>query len=239
LLYHLPELLKRNSETVFICEGEKDADALTELGLLATCNPMGVGKWRDDYAQALHGRNVVVITDNDPATDEHGQLHCKGQKHAGVAAESLLQHECEVRILELPRGKDVSEWLADGGTLEELQELLGRCPTITANGLKTWRARWNFAAPAHCFGGWPEPLPLQSALPPVETFSSDFLPVSFRSLVADVSERMQVPMDFPAVITVLSLAGTVNRRVTIQPRARDTGWVVVPNLWGASSLRLG
>jgi len=31
---------------------------------------------------------------------------------------------------------------------------------------------------------------------------------------------------------VLCLAGAVNRRATIQPKANDTGWVVVPNLWG-------
>jgi putative DNA primase/helicase len=31
---------------------------------------------------------------------------------------------------------------------------------------------------------------------------------------------------------VLCLAGTVNRRAAIQPKAEDTSWIVVPNLWG-------
>ncbi len=31
---------------------------------------------------------------------------------------------------------------------------------------------------------------------------------------------------------MLCLAGAVNRRAVIQPKANDTGWVVVPNLWG-------
>ena len=31
---------------------------------------------------------------------------------------------------------------------------------------------------------------------------------------------------------VLCLAGAVNRRAVIQPKANDTGWVNVPNLWG-------
>jgi hypothetical protein len=66
----------------------------------------------------------------------------------------------------------------------------------------------------------------------VQPFSEDLLPDSFRPLVADVTERMQVPMDYPAVVMVLCLAGAVNRRATIQPKANDTGWVVVPNLWG-------
>jgi putative DNA primase/helicase len=39
-------------------------------------------------------------------------------------------------------------------------------------------------------------------------------------------------MDYPAVVTVLCLAGAVNRRAVIQPKANDTGWVIVPNLWG-------
>ena len=79
---------------------------------------------------------------------------------------------------------------------------------------------------------WPLPEAIQSELPPVQAFSEDLLPDSFRLMVRDVSERMQVPMDFPAVAITVSLAGAVNRRATIQPKARDTGWVVVPNLWG-------
>lgn len=79
---------------------------------------------------------------------------------------------------------------------------------------------------------WPKPEPIQSELPPVEAFSENLLPVSFRSLVSDVAERMQVPMDYPAAVMVLCLAGAVNRRAVIQPKAHDTGWLVVPNLWG-------
>jgi hypothetical protein len=79
---------------------------------------------------------------------------------------------------------------------------------------------------------WPKPEPIQGELPPVLPFSEDLLPVSFRPLVRDVTERMQVPMDYPAIVMVLCLAGAVNRRATMQPKANDTGWVVVPNLWG-------
>jgi len=79
---------------------------------------------------------------------------------------------------------------------------------------------------------WPKLEPIHGELPPVEAFSEDLLPDSFRPLVRDVAERMQVPMDYPAIVMVLSLAGVVNRRATIQPKANDTGWVVVPNLWG-------
>ena len=80
---------------------------------------------------------------------------------------------------------------------------------------------------------WPPPLALQTELPPVQPFDEDLVPHSFRSLVVDVAERMQVPIDIPASMMVLCLAGCVNRRATIQPKALDPGWVVTPNLWGA------
>jgi putative DNA primase/helicase len=39
-------------------------------------------------------------------------------------------------------------------------------------------------------------------------------------------------MDYAALVMVLCLAGAVNRRATIQPKAQDDSWIVVPNLWG-------
>jgi putative DNA primase/helicase len=79
---------------------------------------------------------------------------------------------------------------------------------------------------------WPTPQPIPGGLSPVEPFCEDLLPEVLRSLVVDIAERMQVPMDYPAVAIVLSLAGVVSRRASIQPKENDTGWVVVPNLWG-------
>jgi putative DNA primase/helicase len=79
---------------------------------------------------------------------------------------------------------------------------------------------------------WPKPEPIEYELPPVREFSEGLLPASFRPLVQDVAERMQVPMDYPAAVIVVCLTGTVNRRAIIQPKANDIGWVVVPNVWG-------
>jgi len=47
--YRLPELLKASS--VFIVEGEKDADNLVKIGLASTCNPMGAGKWHVEWSK--------------------------------------------------------------------------------------------------------------------------------------------------------------------------------------------
>jgi len=233
LLYRLPELLNRSTETVFLVEGEKCVHSLEARGLLASCAPMGAGKWRPEYSTVLAGRNVVVLQDND----------APGRKHAAETVENLLSVAASIRVLELPglpaKG-DIADWQDAGGTLEQLLALADAAALMDAVALSELRARWGLADEephyqerADAGDDWPKPEPIQSELPPVQAFSEELLPESFRPLVADVTQRMQVPMDYPAVVMVLCLAGAVNRRAMIQPKERDTGWVEPANLWGA------
>ena len=126
VLYRLPELLAADrDETVFICEGEKDADNLAALGLVATTAPGGAGKWRQlSDLSALAGRRVVALPDND--SRQQGLRHCKD-----VAA-SLAAIASSVKVLSLPglapTGEDVSDWIGYGGTAARLIELARDCP---------------------------------------------------------------------------------------------------------------
>jgi putative DNA primase/helicase len=86
--------------------------------------------------------------------------------------------------------------------------------------------------PAPESNSWPEPEPLAETLPDVAQFDLELMPDSFRPLVKDVAERTQVPLDFPAVAAIATLAGVTNRRAAIQPKRNDHSWTVVPNLWG-------
>ena len=79
---------------------------------------------------------------------------------------------------------------------------------------------------------WPDPEPLGDVLLPVPKFSLAWFPASLRPLVEDVADRMQTPQDFPAAAAIVALAGCVGRRAAIRPKAEDSSWVVVPNLWG-------
>ena len=79
---------------------------------------------------------------------------------------------------------------------------------------------------------WPEPTPLPNALPPVDPFDAELLPVALRGWVMDIAHRMQCPADFPAVSALVALSSLIGARVVVQPKARDD-WQVVPNLWGA------
>ncbi|MBN2574928.1 MAG: toprim domain-containing protein [Deltaproteobacteria bacterium] len=125
VLYCLPELLAADpAVTVYVCEGEKDVDRLRSMGLVATTNPMGAGKWSkvaNVAAKALRGRCVVVLVDNDDA----------GRKHAMEVAQSLHGVAASVKVLELPglpiKG-DVSDWLGVGHTIDELRALVAAAP---------------------------------------------------------------------------------------------------------------
>jgi putative DNA primase/helicase len=121
--YRLPEVVAAvaKGDPVFIVEGEKDADRLAREGLTATCNPMGAGKWRKEFAPLFKGAVVAVIPDNDVA----------GRKHAESVANSLKNLADDIRVVEfpeLPEGGDVSDWFENGGTASDLLQLLARTP---------------------------------------------------------------------------------------------------------------
>lgn len=87
-------------------------------------------------------------------------------------------------------------------------------------------------------GLWPEPRPLPDLLPPVAPFDAAMLPDAVRPFVEDVAERMQAPIDFPAISMMIVLAGVVGRKVAVRPKGKDD-WTVVPNLWGLAVGRPG
>jgi hypothetical protein len=78
---------------------------------------------------------------------------------------------------------------------------------------------------------WGEPLPIPSALLPVEPFDVALLPAALGPWVADIAERMQCPPDFSAVGALVALSSVIGRKACIAPKRRDD-WRVIPNLWG-------
>jgi hypothetical protein len=117
--YRLPELLEAvaGGLTVFVCEGEKDADAAVRAGLRATCSPAGAGKWRDEYSTyfANVGKpvDVVVVADKD----------VPGYRHARDVARSLQPVVGDVRVGLPEFGKDLADHLAAGLDVEALESV--------------------------------------------------------------------------------------------------------------------
>ena len=117
VLYGLPELLAwTDTWPVWIVEGEKDADNLNATGAIATTVPMGAGKWKKHYGEWFRGRDVRIIPDNDEA----------GRKGAMLIATALVGVARSVGLVTLPidgKGSDVTDYLATGATLDDLEAL--------------------------------------------------------------------------------------------------------------------
>ncbi len=127
VLYRLPDLVASPDATVYVPEGEKDVEQLFSGGLVATTNSGGAGKWRKDYAEALRGRKVIILPDNDEP----------GRKHAEQVAKSLRRVARSVKVLELPglpEKGDISDWLDAGHTIAELQALAEAAPRWEPTG---------------------------------------------------------------------------------------------------------
>lgn len=117
-LYRLPELLASQTErAVFIVEGEKDADRLRALDLVAVAYPLGAGKWRESYTEFLVDRTCYVITDNDkPGLD------------AGLKVAKALYGKAKlIKIINfgdtIGLKEDISDYL-DKYSLEDLKFLI-------------------------------------------------------------------------------------------------------------------
>jgi 5S rRNA maturation endonuclease (ribonuclease M5) len=114
VLYHLPEV--RESPIVFVCEGEKDCETLRAHGFVATTNAGGAkAPWLPEFTEALRGREVIIVPDND----------APGWERAAVIAKALIGSAVRIRVHDLPRStKDISDWFAAGHSDTELIALL-------------------------------------------------------------------------------------------------------------------
>ena len=122
--YRLPELLAAQAKAptpVHIPEGEKDANTLAVLGLVATTCSEGAkpGSWTGELNKWFEGvRQVFIPEDNDDP----------GRAFAQAKARALSGIVLDVRIVsfpDVPVGEDVSYWISEQG--HSLQEYLARC----------------------------------------------------------------------------------------------------------------
>ena len=105
VIYRLPELIASPSDApILLVEGEKDADSVASLGLVATTVPMGAGKWQPHYAQWFADRNVFIFPDNDAP----GR---KGAEHWATCLARIAGSVTVVSLPGLPDRGDVSDWI--------------------------------------------------------------------------------------------------------------------------------
>jgi hypothetical protein len=115
VLYLLPEVLEAvaHGERVFVCEGEKDVEAVRAAGGVATCNPGGARKWRKEYTESLVGATVTVVADDDEP----------GRYHATQVLAALQARGVAARVVLPASGKDAADHLSTGCGLDEFVPL--------------------------------------------------------------------------------------------------------------------
>lgn len=134
--YRLPELIKAQSDgrDIFLCEGEKDADALHELGFTAT----SFKGWKPEFNEYIHGQHVIVVQDHDKP----------GITMANEVAQMILRSAASVKLLdvwadrELPdkSGPDISDYVRvcvqdEGLGSDEIKERV----SLMVNRTERWK----------------------------------------------------------------------------------------------------
>jgi 5S rRNA maturation endonuclease (ribonuclease M5) len=114
VLYRLPKVVAAITagEIIYIAEGEKDVHALECVGVTATCNSGGAGKWQADFAEVFRDAVVIIIADKDKP----------GQEHARRVAASMDGIAAAVEIAEAAgAGKDAADHLAAGHAVADFE----------------------------------------------------------------------------------------------------------------------
>jgi hypothetical protein len=160
-LYRADQVARAVAEgrTVYVVEGEKDVHALESVGAVATCSPMGAGKWRRCDQDVLRGANVIIVADQDDP----------GRRHVADVADALRGIAATITTVAPVVGKDAADHVAAGHSLGEFQKV-----TLPGDDRVT--------------SGLPQliPLPVFLAIEddPVSYRISDLLPVGGRAVIA-------------------------------------------------------
>lgn len=119
------EVAIAEGKTILLPEGEKDVESLEGLGFVASTNSGGAKNWTPALAALFKDADVIIPVDNDDV----------GRARGEAVAKSLRGIARRIRVLDLaphwpemgPK-QDVSDWIAAGGTSDQLEEIIARLP---------------------------------------------------------------------------------------------------------------
>ena len=156
--YNLPQLLdaKTAGRNIFLVEGEKAADAITSIGMIATTAHTGAGSWPEAITEYFAGAQVIILPDND----------VPGWQYAHKAAAAILPIAKSVKVVDLGlqgQGDDAYEFIEAGAGREKLVALVKAAQIITSVDQVTMPERLN-----------PIINEVQTATPPAEDIAKEF-----------------------------------------------------------------
>jgi len=136
--YNLPALLdaKTAGRNIFLVEGEKAADAIKSIGMIATTAHTGAGSWPQAITEYFAGAQVIILPDNDVA----------GWGYAYKAAEAILPIVKSLKVVDLGlqgQGDDAYEFIEEGGSRDKLVALVKAASVISSVDQLTMPERLN------------------------------------------------------------------------------------------------
>lgn len=181
--YQLPEVLQavRSGDVVLFVEGEKDVHTLGELGYASTTVGSSSG-WDSEMSRYFEGARVMVIPDDDEPGHDHG----------AEVVDSLMEVAAELEVRVPTRGKDITEHLASGGTLDDLETV---DPTDYV---------WGQELSPFDVVTEPQPFPLEA------------LPSELEQAAHSISDSLLISPVMPAEIGLGILSGLCQRTARIQ-----------------------
>lgn len=115
-----------------IVEGPTDTAACLDLGLWTIGRP-SCSAAVDMLCSLMHGKTVYIVSNYDPTKRRpDGTTFHPGQDGAAILADQMERVAKDVRVIYPRRGaKDVREWVAKGGTREEIDMVKANAVTWT------------------------------------------------------------------------------------------------------------
>ncbi|MCC7409044.1 MAG: DUF3987 domain-containing protein, partial [Phycisphaeraceae bacterium] len=227
-LYNLPDLLGKPNERVYVCEGEKAAEAARAAGLLATTSPHGAESATKADWSPLAGRDVAILPDRDDA----------GEKYASSVAAILgkLNPPAVVRIArlsdrwpDLPKGGDMADVMAlAGGDGESVKAAV----SALADAAKPIAMEGDDDAAD--ITGRSDAMPC--GVEPFKPFPVDALPEPMARFVGEVAKATGTDPAFAGLAALVVVAGCVGNRLAANVK---TGWTEPAILWGSIVGRSG
>jgi len=214
-LYSLPALSM--AERVYIVEGEKAADAVQSLGLVATTSPHGSKSAGKTDWSPLAGKNCVILPDND----DSGRIYAD----TVTAILAKLTPAPTVRMVELtelpdgspmPRGGDVADWVDAHGDAAEPKSMASKLEAM-ANAAETLDFQEEASEPSEPSLAW-QPFPVE------------VLPEPLLSFIPSVARSVQVDPAMVALPALCAAAAAIgaSRSIALRP-----DWHEPAILWGA------
>ena len=231
-LFGLETFTDKNKRLIIV-EGQKAAAACQTLGLQCVTSILGASNATKSNWQVLDGATeMYFLPDNDES----------GEKYIRDVAEifSCFPNSPTMQIIRLPNlpvKGDVCDWLKQQPELKDWNELdslenhhakeiiHNRLNQVINDNLQPIPSDWT---------EWVEPEEIESSsLLPVKALLPESLPEPYKEYINDIAYRMQCPIDFVAISSIITIATVVGAGCGIRPKQFDD-WLVIPNLWGAA-----